>query len=92
MSGHGGQGDPGHELGLLQLHLRLGQPVLQLPLSGGRQEVQAFVEDGQCNLSDLELSVENLQRVELREAKCFQLKASLLNLFYTGGEGAQSAT
>ena len=88
---HGGEGQPGHKLGLFQLHLHLRLAVLQLPLPGG-QKVEAFIKYGESDLSHLELSVENLHGGQLSEASLLQFDASFLNLLYTGREGTQSST
>ena len=86
---HGGERDPGHKLGLFQLHLNLRLVVLHLPLPGG-QKVEALIKDRQSYPPDLELSVENLHGGQLSEASLLQFDASFLYLLYTGREGTQS--
>ena len=88
---HGGERDPGHKLGLFQLHLNLRLVVLHLPLPGG-QKVEALIKDWQSYPPDLELSVENLHGGQLGEASLLQFDASFLNLLDTGREGTQAPT
>ena len=103
VSRHGGQGHPRHEPRLPQLlrplvpRLRVLRVTvtllrLQLPLSGGGEEVEAGVEHGERDLPDLELPVEALQGADLREAAALQLLTRLLHLLYARGEGADPSS
>ena len=89
VAGHGGQRDPGHKLGLLQLGLItiLGLTVLlrslstplQLPLPGGGQQVQVLVKDRKADAPHLKLSVETFQGADLSESTLFELLTGFLN-------------